>query len=267
VSTAAFTFSDYWKIQLFSKMQNFPDPLESSSAHQNISKRRNSMTTRIRVALVAVSVLVVVLILLNLFPLSLKYHQVMSLTSSMIRKQLNTTNTPSLNNIAHDGSSNVAPTKASSVSIRTLAPTKAPTKLPTTLTPTSTVGHIDTNKISLYIDMRLPGGLGNKLQGLIGLLALARSAGRHRVGLSGPSVIWRDFWEPAHPWISYQNPPHGGTNIKWCTVKDLMKLGSDCRRVFWHEPERILILNTKNSNYGEPPLAQGANLTFFKAHF
>ena len=45
-------------------------------------------------------------------------------------------------------------------------------------------------KVTLYIVLETPGGLGNKISALIGMLALARATNR-RVAVSGPAVIWR----------------------------------------------------------------------------
>ena len=66
-------------------------------------------------------------------------------------------------------------------------------------------------KGTLYIEANGVGGLGNKVYGMIPLLALARATNRKVVSY-GKAVIWRQFWNssidilPGKPWVSKGTP-------------------------------------------------------------
>ena len=133
-----------------------------------------------------------------------------------------------------------------SSSLSSPQPTMNNITAPPTAAPVSEAVLSKAKPITFYIELNTAGGLGNKISGLIGMLAMARAADR-RVAVSGPSVIWRDFWESS---FEYARPPPDSAALR-CSMTQLKTPDSNCQRALFEKPNTVMVAVT-TASHGDP---------------
>jgi hypothetical protein len=98
--------------------------------------------------------------------------------------------------------------------------------------------------VTMIVQVRTVGGLGNILvSALEPLLALARAAGRN-VFVTGPSVVWRQFWNSS---FSYD---HQAVGLQ-CGLTQIEDRVSQCHKVVFESPDTVLVV-TADGGHGLP---------------
>jgi len=90
-----------------------------------------------------------------------------------------------------------------------------------------------------------PSGLGNKLYGMVGYIALARATNR-TVAVSGPAAIWKPFWTSDFQYMTC-NPDDVDFHCDAASLKDHE---SPCSKALFDSPEKVVQIEVK-LGYGD----------------